>query len=318
MRWRGKARQIYPWWLQVNRQQAKAELARKWFSPPDASLSFSLALRPPQFVSAQSDANILLLRHTALGALAVCDTLQTYYQLSPQIKWPNDVLLDGKKVCGVLAEAQWLGDQLESIILGIGLNIHSKAVPPENELAFPATCIQDYLQVSIPRHELLQQILEKLLYWRYQIGNPAFIQAWEKRLAFRHSWVSVFNRDRQLVKSFRRRKDCWTGRRWPLDSGESTGSTAFHRVWGVASKTGIKDVLMLEDFRQQANASFLEEPELEEKIPEAASKPASGKKFLGLTPVQRLSVALMLLTLTCLLGSLLLLVTEKVVPSFIF
>ncbi|HSQ26876.1 MAG TPA: hypothetical protein VLM80_07105 [Anaerolineales bacterium] len=75
---------------------------------------------------------------------------------------------------------------------------------------------------------------------------------------------------------------------------------------------------MLDDFRQQANASFLEEPELEEKNPEAVAKPASGKKFLGLTPVQRLFVALMLLTLTCLLGSLLLLVTEKVVPSFIF
>ena len=75
---------------------------------------------------------------------------------------------------------------------------------------------------------------------------------------------------------------------------------------------------MLDDFRQQANASFLEEPELEEKIPELAAKPASGKKFLGLSPVQRFFVAVMLLTLTCLLGSLLLLVTEKVVPSFIF
>jgi hypothetical protein len=75
---------------------------------------------------------------------------------------------------------------------------------------------------------------------------------------------------------------------------------------------------MLDDFRQQANASFLEEPEREEKIPEVAAKPYSGKKFLGLTPVQRFFVAVMLLTLTCLLGSLLLLVTEKVVPSFIF
>ena len=75
---------------------------------------------------------------------------------------------------------------------------------------------------------------------------------------------------------------------------------------------------MLDDFRQQANASFLEEPELEEKVPEAPAKSDSGKKFLGLTPVQRLFVALMLLTLTCLIGSLLLLVTEKVVPSFIF
>ena len=179
--------------LVVSGQQTagKGRAGRKWFSPPDASLSFSLMLRPPLCVSTQSDANNLLLRHTALGALAVCDTLQINYQLTPQIKWPNDVLLDGKKVCGILAEAQWLGDQLESVILGIGLNIRSKAIPPESELAYPATCIQDFVQANISRLELLRQVLEKLLYWRFQIENHAFIQAWENRLAFRHSWVSV-------------------------------------------------------------------------------------------------------------------------------
>ena len=171
----------------------KGRAGRKWFSPPDASLSFSLGLRPPRYVSAQSDANNLLLRHTALGALAVCDTLQTYYQLSPQIKWPNDVLVDGKKVCGVLAEAQWMGDHLESIILGIGLNIHSEALPPESELAFPATHIQDHVQGNISKLKFLRQVLGKLLYWRSQIENPAFIQEWEMRLAFRHSWVTVVN-----------------------------------------------------------------------------------------------------------------------------
>ena len=73
---------------------------------------------------------------------------------------------------------------------------------------------------------------------------------------------------------------------------------------------------MLNDFREQANASFLDAPEPEEKIPEQMGKSTSGKKFLGLNPAQRLLVALMLLGLTCLLGSLLLLVMEKVVPPF--
>jgi hypothetical protein len=73
---------------------------------------------------------------------------------------------------------------------------------------------------------------------------------------------------------------------------------------------------MLDDFREQAKASFLEEPE--EKFPEETDKSASGKKFLGLSPAQRLLVALMLLCLTCLVGSLLLLVTEKSVPPFLF
>ncbi len=75
---------------------------------------------------------------------------------------------------------------------------------------------------------------------------------------------------------------------------------------------------MLDDFREQANASFLDEPEPEEIIPEANDRTTSGKKFLGLTPGQRLLVALMLFGLTCLLGSMLLLVTEKVSPPFLF
>lgn len=75
---------------------------------------------------------------------------------------------------------------------------------------------------------------------------------------------------------------------------------------------------MLDDFREQANASFLTEMESKEKIPEAAGKTTSGKKILGLTPIQRLWITLMFLCLTCLLSSLLLLVTEKVVPPYIF
>lgn len=75
---------------------------------------------------------------------------------------------------------------------------------------------------------------------------------------------------------------------------------------------------MLDDFREQANASFLDEAEPEETIPEVTIKSTSGKKFLGLTPAQRLLVSLMLLSLTCLLGSLLLLVTEKIVLPYVF
>lgn len=75
---------------------------------------------------------------------------------------------------------------------------------------------------------------------------------------------------------------------------------------------------MLDDFREQAKASFLEEADPEVKISEVTVNATSGKKFLGLTPAQRLLVAIMLLGLICLLGALLLLVTEKIVLPFIF
>lgn len=75
---------------------------------------------------------------------------------------------------------------------------------------------------------------------------------------------------------------------------------------------------MLDDFREQAKASFLEEADPERKISEVAVNATSRKNFLGLTPAQRLLVAIMLLGLICLLGALLLLVTEKIVFPFIF
>lgn len=74
---------------------------------------------------------------------------------------------------------------------------------------------------------------------------------------------------------------------------------------------------MLDDLRQQANATFLNEPG-EEQSPAAPLKTPTGGKFLGLTPAQRLLAVVMLLGLTCLLSSLCLLVTEKVVPPFLF
>jgi BirA family biotin operon repressor/biotin-[acetyl-CoA-carboxylase] ligase len=169
----------------------KGRMGRKWFSPPDASIAFSLALKAQLDTKGSADVNNLLLRYTALGALAVCDALETRYKLATKIKWPNDVLLENRKVCGILAESHWLGNKLESIILGVGINIHSKALPQINEFLFPATCIQDHVGENISRLELLQQVLSKLVFWRSQIESPAFIRAWEKRLAFQQEWVNI-------------------------------------------------------------------------------------------------------------------------------
>ncbi len=171
----------------------KGRAGRKWFSPPGASIALSLALRPQQSLAESQDINSLLLRYTALGALAVCDALHTLYQLPAEIKWPNDVLLKERKVCGVLAEAHWLGNQLEAIILGIGINVLPQAIPPKTDLQFPATCIQEHVKQEISRMALLSQVIGRLIFWRSHIQSPAFIQSWEELLAFRHQWVKVVN-----------------------------------------------------------------------------------------------------------------------------
>jgi BirA family biotin operon repressor/biotin-[acetyl-CoA-carboxylase] ligase len=136
--------------------------------------------------------------YTGLGALAVCDALNEVLpdHHTAQIKWPNDVLAGGGKIAGVLAEAQWHGDLLTTIILGIGINIAPGSVPPAEVLNFPATCVEDLLERPISRWKLLHAVLGKLHYWRSYIGSAGFIQAWERRLAYLGEWVQIISHEK--------------------------------------------------------------------------------------------------------------------------
>jgi BirA family transcriptional regulator, biotin operon repressor / biotin---[acetyl-CoA-carboxylase] ligase len=164
--------------------------SRRWFTPPGAALAFSLVLRP---LYGKDQTTPFF---SALGALAVCEVLAAQ-GLHPEIKWPNDVLLNRRKVCGILAESVWLGDHVASIVLGIGLNISPAAVPPPEQLNFPATCLESELPgpphqfQTLERLGLLQQILQAALYWRGLVATGIFLNAWEERLAFCGEQVEV-------------------------------------------------------------------------------------------------------------------------------
>jgi BirA family biotin operon repressor/biotin-[acetyl-CoA-carboxylase] ligase len=159
---------------------------RTWFTPPGSALAFSVLLNTKQ----STEPNLLGLV-SGLGALAVCEALENLFGLEPQIKWPNDVLLSGKKTCGVLAEAHWSGDQLQALVLGIGINVASSSVPSETELNFPAICIEEVLGQKAEPAKLLRSVLESLIVWKDKLNNPRFIEAWDKRLAFKskHVWI---------------------------------------------------------------------------------------------------------------------------------
>ena len=82
-----------------------------------------------------------LQKFTALGALAVCEAVESL-GLIPRIKWPNDVLLNGRKFCGILVETGWLDERARYIVLGIGVNVTPASVPDSGDLNFPATCLE--------------------------------------------------------------------------------------------------------------------------------------------------------------------------------
>jgi BirA family biotin operon repressor/biotin-[acetyl-CoA-carboxylase] ligase len=104
--------------------------------------------------------------------------------LQPAIKWPNDVLLKRKKTCGILAEAVWTGQQLDALVLGIGVNVGASAVPPSDQVLFPATCVESELGRPLDRFVLLSSILRAVVRRRQQLGSQTFMDAWQARLAF--------------------------------------------------------------------------------------------------------------------------------------
>jgi BirA family transcriptional regulator, biotin operon repressor / biotin---[acetyl-CoA-carboxylase] ligase len=173
----------------------RGRLDRRWLTPPGVALAFSLILRDTQAVSANLDGyDTTLIRNsrmTGLGALAVCEVLAERYGLMAQIKWPNDVLLEGCKTAGILAETVWHSSQPVAVILGIGINISHGSVPPAGSVRFPATCVQDAMRKPIDRFELLRSVLESLILWRDKVDLPAFIQTWDEKLAYKGEWVEI-------------------------------------------------------------------------------------------------------------------------------
>jgi len=162
---------------------------RTWITVPGASLALSLVMYPVE------KSSHILPRLTALGALAIRDTLQKDYGLHAQIKWPNDVLVHRRKLAGVLAEAQWIGDQLGALILGVGINIASASVSTalrdEDGLRFPATYVEGILGRPVDRLQLLHDVLAELIHWRPRLSSLEFLQVWEASLAFRGERVQV-------------------------------------------------------------------------------------------------------------------------------
>jgi BirA family biotin operon repressor/biotin-[acetyl-CoA-carboxylase] ligase len=158
--------------------------ARKWQTPAGAALAVSIILRP----GGEDHGNPSLF--SALGALALCAALEKA-GLKAEIKWPNDVLVNRRKVAGILAEAVWTGEAVDSLIVGIGVNVLHASVPPADDTLFPATSLEAEGGIT-DRGRLLHDILAALISLRSEVGSPEFVAAWDTALAFRGETVRVW------------------------------------------------------------------------------------------------------------------------------
>lgn len=169
----------------ANEQTAgRGRLGRKWFTPKGTALAFSLILRP----TAKEQPH--LTRAVGLAALAVTESLRIR-GLAAQIKWPNDVLINGRKMCGVLAESVWSGEEVDCVVLGVGVNVLMESVPPAEDLQFPATSLEEELGQPPDRVEALSEILDAFLSLRPRLTSDEFVALWQSLLAFQGKEVQV-------------------------------------------------------------------------------------------------------------------------------
>jgi BirA family biotin operon repressor/biotin-[acetyl-CoA-carboxylase] ligase len=171
--------------------KGRGRSGRRWLTPPGSALAFSIILKETDL--SYWKISKVVPRFTGLGALAVCSALVDDFGLPAAIKWPNDVIINDRKLCGVLVEASWLGDRLQALILGIGLNVTPQSMPDETAVDFPATCVEMCLGEPVERERLLRSVVTQVIRWRALLPDPSFIQAWEDCLAFRERDVQIVN-----------------------------------------------------------------------------------------------------------------------------
>ena len=135
--------------------KGRGRLGRKWVSPSHKGLWFSILLRPqlrPQMAT----------QLTVASATALRRAIKLQTGLSPEIKWPNDILIGGKKVSGILTEMSAELDQVKYVILGIGVDVNLAANEFPADLRKIATSLRIETSRPVSRAELAVHILREL------------------------------------------------------------------------------------------------------------------------------------------------------------
>ncbi len=140
----------------------RGRMGRSFFSPDGKGIYLSVILKP------ETD-NILMI--TSFAAVAVARAIDKVCGTEPKIKWVNDIYLNEKKLCGILAEGVYFGDKLQCVVLGIGINVKKADFP--DDISKIATSLENELGMTIDKTELENQLIAELdnLYKNYSDGE---------------------------------------------------------------------------------------------------------------------------------------------------
>lgn len=154
----------------------KGRLQRVWHSPAGANIYTSVILRPA-FEPARAP------QVSIAAGLAVAETIHDYFQGGAQLKWPNDVLIGGKKVCGILAQMKMAGAGIDFVVVGIGMNVNGRREQFPKDIEGIATSLAIEAGNAFSRQDLIFRLYENLTKWYKSLLHRGFEPVREAWLA---------------------------------------------------------------------------------------------------------------------------------------
>lgn len=173
----------------------KGRHGRRWLSPAKGGIYMSYILRPKIIPNE-------IPKITLVSAVAVAKAIRELFGLEAMIKWPNDILINGRKVCGILTEMKAEQDSVDFVVVGIGVNVNTKA----SHLPKSASSLKEELNhagraENLSRIELARRILEKIeedYFILQKKGFKPIIEEWKRLTAMLGARVRVILPNREF------------------------------------------------------------------------------------------------------------------------
>jgi BirA family biotin operon repressor/biotin-[acetyl-CoA-carboxylase] ligase len=169
---------------------------RVWYSAPESNLTFSILLTN----------NKSLLKHSNLinfaASLSVSVSIENLFQIKTDLKWPNDVLLNGKKTSGILLESSSTGNKINRLVVGIGINVNQNSF--QGSFNYPPTSIRIELGRIVEREKLLSEVLNnfELLLLKIEKDSSSIIAEWKSKCNMIGERISIVENDSEKFGIF--------------------------------------------------------------------------------------------------------------------
>jgi BirA family biotin operon repressor/biotin-[acetyl-CoA-carboxylase] ligase len=186
-----------PFVILARRQtRGRGRLGRAWHSEANGNLYSSFAFRPPLAPGGMTTFTLWM-------GVNVCELIANFCQVAPGIKWPNDILFDGRKAGGMLTEARIDADQIRDLVFGLGLNLNSPAGAWPAELARRATSLSEQTASPLDPNRFTAALIGRVLlaYTQFVDGDyrQTFADLWNRHDVLRGRPVTVLQAGRRFT-----------------------------------------------------------------------------------------------------------------------